>query len=68
MNPGNLTLEFLTTYAMLPLIMIEKLGLKLIYVAIDFKSSILFLPPFFQPSFFHPLLRLQLCVFLYNFS
>lgn len=39
MNPGNLTLEFLTTYAMLPLIMIEELGLKLIYVVIDFKSN-----------------------------
>lgn len=58
MNPGNLTLEFLTTYAMLPLIMIEELGLKLTYVVIDFKSNTLFLPPFFQPSFFFPLLRL----------
>lgn len=67
MNPGNLTLEFLTTYAMLPLIMIEELGLKLIYVVIDFKSSILFLPPSFSlPPF--TLLELQLCVFLYNFS
>ena len=39
MNPGNLTLEFLTTYAMLPLIMIEELGLKLTCVVIDFKSN-----------------------------